>query len=100
MNLSSSKSGIYDILSFIMSRSTISMVVAIMRLGTMYSIIIIDSYPYTNLKSVFPVDFLHVVLYAHNTARILKSQSSLFTSHTLINAFYKILLITSIVPFS
>jgi hypothetical protein len=36
------------------------------------------SCPYTNMNGVCPVNFLHVVLYAHSTTGIFKSQSSLF----------------------
>jgi hypothetical protein len=58
----------------------LSCVIAITRrLGTKNSNGIIASFPYTNLNGVCSVNLLHVVLYAHNTAGIFKSQSSLLT---------------------
>jgi hypothetical protein len=53
-------------------------IVATRRLGTKNSNGTTASCPYTNLNGVFPVNFLHVVMYAHNTAGIFKSQLSLF----------------------
>lgn len=91
MSLSSSKASICDILSFIMSVFSISMKIAILRLDTIYSIGINTYCPYINLKVVYPVNLLHVVLYAKNTARILMSQSYLFMFHILVNAFSRIL---------
>lgn len=100
MNMYSSKASIWDILSFIMLGPSIFVTAAILRLGIMYSISITVSSPYTNLKSVFPVSYLHVILYALNATRILKSQSSLFTLRTFINAFSIILLKYSTIPFA
>jgi hypothetical protein len=70
------------------------------RLGTINSIGITSSYPYTNLNGVCPVNFLLVVLYAHNTIGILKSQSSLPTLQIFFIAFSRTLLNASIVPFA
>lgn len=72
----------------------------ILKLGTMYFIDMTTSYPYTKLKGVWPVNFLHVVLYAHNVVGILRSQSFLFTLHTFLSAFSIILLKASTVPFA
>jgi hypothetical protein len=81
-----------------MTESERSMIVATHGLGTINSIDITPSYPYTNLKGVFLVNFLLVVLYAHNTTRNLKSQSSLHTLQIFVNAFSRILLNSSTVP--
>jgi hypothetical protein len=58
------------------------------------------SCPYTNMNGVCPVNFLHVVLYAHNIVGIFKSQSTLFTLQILVKAFFKILLKDSTIPFA
>jgi hypothetical protein len=70
------------------------------RLGTNNSNGTTASFPYTNLNGVCPVNFLHVVLYAHSTAGIFESQSSLLTLKILVKAFYRIFLKASTVPFS
>jgi hypothetical protein len=75
-------------------------IVATGRLGSKTSNRTIASYPYTNLNGVFPVNVLHVVLYAHSIVGIFKSQSSLLTLHIFVNAFSMILLNASTVPFA
>jgi hypothetical protein len=77
-----------------------SVIVATRRLGTRNSNGTTASFPYTNLNGVCPVNFLHVVLYAHSIAGIFKSQSPLLTLQILVKSFSKILLKASTVPFS
>ena len=47
---------------------------------------------------MWPVNFLHVVLYAHSIAGTLRSQSSLLTLHIFVRAFSRILLKASTMP--
>jgi hypothetical protein len=70
---SSSNSTRYDSLFSTTSESVSSVIATIHRLGTMNSISITTSFPYVNLNGVCPVNFLLVVLYAHNTAGIFNS---------------------------
>jgi hypothetical protein len=67
-------------------------------LGTINYNVTTASYPYTNMNGVCPVKLLHVVLYAHSTVGIFKSQSSLLTLQFLVKIL--ILFKDSIVPFS
>jgi len=83
-----------------MSLSVMLVVVTMHRMGTINSNGTTASCPYTNMNGVCPVYFLHVVLYAHITIGIFKSQSSLLTLQIFVRAFSKILLKDSIVPFS
>ena len=62
INLSSSSSSIFDSFSFNIAGSSIFVKVEILRLGTIYSIGMTTSCPYTNLKGVWPINFLQVVL--------------------------------------
>ena len=73
---------------------------SILRLDTMYSIGTIASCPYTSLNGVCPVSRLQIVQYAHITTDTFWSQSSRRTLHTLVNAFSRILLKASTVPFA
>ena len=57
------------------------------------------SFPKTSRKGVWFVDHLYVVLYAHNTAGIFSSQSSLSALHILVNPLVNVLLNASIAPF-
>jgi hypothetical protein len=73
-------------------RFVILVIVATRRLGTKNSNGTTTSCPYTNMNSVCLVNFLHVVLYAHNIVGIFKSQPSLLTLQIFVNAFYRILI--------
>lgn len=81
-------------------QSAMPVIIAIRKLGTMYSMGMTASLPYTNWKGFWPVNFLHVVQYAHSTAGMGKSQSFHCALQTLVNAVSKILLNASIVPFT
>ena len=52
------------------STSVILVIVATLKLDTIYSIGMKTYFPYTNRNGVWPVNFLHVVWYAHNTTEI------------------------------
>jgi hypothetical protein len=99
-NRSSSSCNKCDNISSIVLESKRSIIVAMCKLGTINSIGITASFQYTKLKCVCTVKFLIVVLYAHNTTGILKSQSSLPTLQIFFNALSKILLKAYNVPFS
>jgi hypothetical protein len=62
----------YENLSSTMPESEISVITTTCRLVTINSIDITTSFPYTNLKGVYPVNFLIVVLHAHNIVGTLK----------------------------
>jgi hypothetical protein len=74
-------------------------IVATRRLGTKNSNGTTAPCPYTNKNGVYPVKFLHVVLYAHSTDGIFESQSSLLTLQILVKEFSRMLLKASTVPF-
>jgi hypothetical protein len=80
--------------------SVVFVIVATRRLGTQNSNGTTASYPYTNLNGVCLVKLFHVVLYAHITVGIFKSQSSLLTLQIFVKSFSKILLKASTIPFS
>ena len=98
--MSSSRAINFSILSSILSRYSMSVNVAILKMGTIYSIGMSTSCPYTKQKGIFPINFFHVVLYSHNTTWIHKSQSFMFTLHTFVRAFSYILLKALTVPFT
>ena len=100
MKWSSSSWTIYVAHSSSIASSAMLVASAMHRVGTMYSIGMIASCPYTNLNGVFPVSLLQVVRYAHITGGIFKSQSSQLALHTFVSAVSKILLKASMVPFS
>jgi hypothetical protein len=52
------------------------------------------------MNGIFPINVLHVVLYSHNTTGIFRSQSSLLTLQIFVDAFSRILLKASTIPFS
>ena len=82
------------------SVSSIPVVIAMRKLGTMYSMGMTASFPYTSLNGVCPVSLLQVVWYAHNTTGIFKSQSSCLALHTFVNTISNILLNASTFPFA
>ena len=61
------------------STSVISVSTSTLKIGTIYSIGMTTSFPYTSWNGVWTVDFLHVVRYSHSTTDIFWSQSSLHT---------------------
>jgi hypothetical protein len=79
-------------ISFTMPLSVMLVIVYVRRLGTINSNRTTASCSYPNLNGVCPIKLLHVVLYAHNTTGIFKSQSSLLTMQFFVQAFSKILL--------
>jgi hypothetical protein len=83
-----------------MPRSFMLVIVATWRPGTKNYNGTNDYCPYTNLNGVCPVNFLHVVMYAHNTIGIFKSQLSMLTLNIFFSAFSRILLTVCTVPFS
>jgi hypothetical protein len=83
-----------------MHLSVILVIAAMRKMGTINSDGTTASCPYTNMNGVCHVKLLHVVLHAHNTTSIFKSQSSMLTLQMLVKSFSKILLNVSIVPFS
>jgi len=99
-NWSSSSSTSSDSLFSIAKEYVSSTMATMHRLGTINSIGITASWPYINPNGVYLVNFFLVVLYAHNTAVILKSQSSQITLQTFVNACSMILLNASTMPFS
>jgi hypothetical protein len=99
-NKSSSSYNNCDNISSIATDSERSTITAMNKIDTINSIGITSSFPYTNLKGVWPVKFFLVVLYSHNNAGILKSQSSLYMLLIFVKSFSKILLKASTVPFS
>ena len=79
-----------DNLSSTASTSVICVIATILKLAIIYSIGITVSYPYTKQNGVFPVNFLPVVRYAHNTVEIFLSQSSLWALQIFVNVFPRI----------
>jgi len=88
------------ILSCTMPHYVMCVIIAMCRLGTKNSNGTTDSCRYTNMNGVCPVNFLHVVVYSHNTAGTLRSQSSLLTLQIFVSAFSRILLNASTALFS
>jgi len=92
VNLSSSICSSCDRNSSIVPECEIFVISMTRMLGTKNSIGMNAFYPYTNMKGVFPINLLLVVLYAHNTTGTLNSESSLPTLHVFVSAFSRILL--------
>ena len=64
----------YAMCSSSVASSSMPIMVAMRRLGTMYSIGMTASFPYNNLNGIFPINLLQVVRYAQNNVGIFKSQ--------------------------
>lgn len=84
--------------SSIVSWSSISINVVIRRLGTIYSMGITASNPYTKQKAVWPINYLQVVLYAQRTADMRTFHPFCFVLQTLVKTLSNILLKASTIP--
>ena len=99
-NLSSSNSIKSSNIFYVAFSSVKFVIVATIKLGTMNYMGSATSIPYTNLKGVWPINLLNVVLHSNNTIGSLWSQSSHCILQIFVNAVSKILLNASTIPFS